>query len=331
MSELSEKLAKVRAVLHQTNLDGIRLRTTDWFSWATCGGSNVVLQTSDVGVAEVVITRDEAFVLSDHIEAERLRAEESPLEVRTAFEPKGKFGTETNLPLTLRWSLMPEELARYRALGRDAARAVGEVMRACRSEWTGLKLAGAAAEALWSRGIHPAVVLVGDERRLPLYRHPTPSADAVGARAMLVVCGRRHGLFANLTRFVYFRAPTKEERKLADDVQRVEAAAFSASKPGATLGDVYRAMVAEYAARGHPGAESKHHQGGPCGYLARDAFATATHAEKLQRHNAAAWNPSLPGAKIEDTILISDAGIEVLTVDDGWPVLNGRPDLLVRA
>jgi Xaa-Pro aminopeptidase len=326
VSELESKLARVRAELGA--FDGVRLRSTDWYSWATCGGSNVVLQTSDVGVAEVVITRDDAFVLSDSIEAERLRAEESPLQVRTSFSFAGRFATE--LPVTLRWSLLPEEIERYRALGRDAAVAVSQVLRECHADQTGFALAGAAAEALWSRGIHPALILVGDERRLPMYRHPTPTKDRLGERAMLVVCGRRHGLFANLTRFVYFRPPSAEEQVLSAQLTGIEAAAFGASRPGATLGEVYRAMAAAYARYGHPGAESKLHQGGPCGYLPRDAFATPTHAEKLQRNNAAAWNPSLSGAKIEDTILIRDEGIEVLTRDPSWPLEHDRPAVLVR-
>src|SRR3954466_3946430 len=47
----------------------------EWFGWARGGGSNGVLLTTDVGFAEVVITVDRAYVLTDQIEAERLRAE----------------------------------------------------------------------------------------------------------------------------------------------------------------------------------------------------------------------------------------------------------------
>jgi Xaa-Pro aminopeptidase len=40
-----------------------------------------------------------------------------------------------------------------------------------------------------------------------------------------------------------------------------------------------------------------------------------------------AWNPSLPGMKIEDTILRTDDGLEVLTADPAWPTVEvaGRP------
>jgi Xaa-Pro aminopeptidase len=151
---------------------------------------------------------------------------------------------------------------------------------------------------------------------------------------MLVFCARRHGLFANLTRFVYFRPPSAEERRLAADVARVEAAGFRASRPGVTLGAVYGAMVEAYAACGHPGAEAFHHQGGSCGYGARDDVATPGSKVVLQPSNAMAWNPSLPGAKIEDTVVLRDGGLKILTVDPRWPTFDvdgrARPDLLVR-
>jgi hypothetical protein len=35
---------------------------------------------------------------------------------------------------------------------------------------------------------------------------------------------------------------------------------------------------------------------------------------------AVAWNPSVHGSKIEDTALVTDSGIEILTRDERWPV-----------
>ncbi|WP_224240807.1 M24 family metallopeptidase [Hyalangium gracile] len=359
VKELEVKLARVRATLEQHQLGAVRLRGVDWFAWATCGGSNVVLLTTDVGVAEVLITREGAWVLTDAIEAARLEEEEVPRglpiwsspwaqrEQREAFVESKRgggqvasdrpTGKEVPLPAELvdaRHSLLPEELERYRVLGRDAAEAMTEVLLAAKPEWTGWQLAGAGAEALWARGIHPALTLVGEERRLPLHRHATASRERLGARAMLVFCARRHGLFANLTRFVYFREPSAIERKLAVDVARVEAAAFRTSRPGVALGEVYAAMVEAYAACGHPGAQAFHHQGGSCGYLSRDDVALPGSKVLLQPSNAMAWNPSLPGSKIEDTVVVSNQGIELLTVDPRWPTFEmegrARPDLLVR-
>ena len=350
MTELDAKLARVRSALQRHELAAVRFRGTDWFSWATCGGSNAVLLTTDVGVAEVLVTGDGAWVMTDVIEAGRLAAEEIPTGLpvhatpwerpaeREAFVHERASGGaiasdrpvdgERPLPRSLvRAPLLEVELERYRCLGRDAAEAMTELLTAARPDWTGLRVAGVASELLWFRGIHPALVLVGDARRVRAHRHPTAADVPLGDRAMVVFCARRRGLFANLTRWVSFRAETVAERALGADVAAVEAAALTASRPAAALADVLGTITAAYAARGHAGAERLHHQGGSCGYLSRDAVARPGVPTRLADRDAVAWNPSLPGAKIEDTFAVDAAGVEVLTVDPRWPTfdVNGRP------
>ncbi|MCC3512096.1 MAG: peptidase M24, partial [Microcoleus sp. PH2017_17_BER_D_A] len=74
-AEVDRKLEFIRKTLTETAL---RLRGTDWFAWATAGGSNTVLLTAETGVAEILITAENAFVLTDEIEAQRLQDEELP-------------------------------------------------------------------------------------------------------------------------------------------------------------------------------------------------------------------------------------------------------------
>jgi len=231
--------------------------------------------------------------------------------------------------------LLDEELDRYRALGRDAAEAMTEVLKRAEPGWTEWQLAGAGAEALWRRGIEPTLTLVGGESRVATFRHATATRVPIGNRAMLVFCGRRHGLYANLTRFVYFREPTAAEEELIEHVARVEAVTFAASRPGASVGAIYDVIARAYAELGHPGAEAFHHQGGTTGYLSREAFALPGLGLMIEEATALAWNPSLPGAKIEDTVVTTSGGIEILTIDPAWPSVEvdgrPRPDVLVRA
>jgi hypothetical protein len=72
-TEVAGKLAMLRAALDLSGAGAIRLRGTDWFAWVTAGGSNAVLLAADTGVAEVLVTREEACVLTDEIEAARAR------------------------------------------------------------------------------------------------------------------------------------------------------------------------------------------------------------------------------------------------------------------
>jgi Xaa-Pro aminopeptidase len=360
VEELARKLEAIRTAMRADRIAAVRLRGTDWFAWATCGASNVVLLTTDTGVAEVLVTSSRASILTDEIEALRLRDEELPagfelVAVRWTARPSAwdavaresarggpiasdrPVSGEVPLPAALvaaRATLLPDEIERYRVLGGEAAEAATDVLRSAEPEWTGWQLAGAAAEALWARGIEPALTLAAGERRVAAYRHAAARDERLGGRALLVVCARRNGLFANLSRFVYFRAPTAAELALDSAVAAVEADVLDALRPGLTLGDAYDLLAASYTRHGHPGAERAHHQGGTCGYSSRDALARPGSRIEVQRGGAVAFNPSLPGAKIEDTVLVGDGAVAVLTVDPRWPVrtVRGRPrpDLLVR-
>ncbi|OON63996.1 peptidase M24 [Massilia sp. KIM] len=342
-AEVADKLALLRATLAQAGAGAIRLRGVDWFAWVTAGGSSSVLLAADTGVAEVLVTADEACVLTDAIEAERLRAEEIPPgftfhiepwaepELRERYVQNAAAGRvllsdrpvngEQPLPLALRQRrlvLGPGEHERYRLLGREAAEAMSEALRRARPEWTEFELAGAGAEALWRRGIHPALVLAAGERRLPLYRHPTPSAEPIGRRAMLVFCARRHGLYANLTRFVSFGPAPEEQRVLHD----VEATGLAAVAPGKSLSAVYHALAQAYRHADREDAIAEHHQGGITGYQAREILAGPSTATQLETGMAFAFNPSFAGMKIEDTFLLGPQGLENLTFDPGWPALD---------
>ena len=42
----------------------------------------------------------------------------------------------------------------------------------------------------------------------------------------------------------------------------------------------------------------------------------------MQEGQVYAWNPSITGCKSEDTVLVTDSGVEVLTATDGWPMIR---------
>jgi hypothetical protein len=357
-AELASKLATMRSVLDSVGLGAMRLRGHDWFAWATGGASNSVLWTSELGVAELLVTRREVFALADAIDAGRLEREEVPDGVEVVELPwadpdrrdgfvAGVVGDgtvasdapaadEDPLPESLavaRQRLGPEEHERYRILGRGTAEALTETLGSATPETTEREIAAAGADALLRRGIHPALVLVGGSRRLPLFRHPTPTAEPIGDRAMVVFCGRGHGLYANLTRSVYFRVPTPQERRDMASVFEVESIAWNATRPGVTLGDVFASMVAAYDRLGFRGAELEHHQGGVTGYRSREVVATPGNRWTIQSGSAVAWNPSLPGIKVEDTALVTPGGLQLVTLDPEWPAVaigsRPRPDVLV--
>lgn len=215
-----------------------------------------------------------------------------------------------------RASLLPGEVARYRALGRETAEALTDAAPLLRPDTTERGAAATLADLLVRRGIDPLVLLVAGAPRLA-HRHPLPTDGPLGERAMLVVCGRRHGLIANATRWVG-AAGADDDRIL-----EVEAGFLAATRPGTRLDAAFAAGCRAYAAAGfEPDEWQRHHQGGPTGYAGRDPRATADTADLIVEQQAFAWNPSAPGAKVEDTVLIGTGGAEVLTVDPCWPTVT---------
>lgn len=352
-TEAAVKIHKLREHMSEQQITAVRLKGVDWFAWITCGGRSSVIFTSETGVADVFITPQNAWVLTNTIEHQRLAEEEVPPEFEIMafpwehpsllerFVQQNSKGTcysdrpapqEKPLPelfRNLKLILGPEEIQRYREIGRKAAEAMTEALAKAAPDWSENQLAGEGAKALWSRGLDPALVMVGNHRRALLHRHPIAGPEKLGDSAMLVFCARGFGLFANLTRFVYFRPLSPEEENKFSVTLKLEAAAFHASQPEKTLPELYKDLAAAYASEGCAAEISRHHQGGPTGYLSREYVVTPESPPqvKLARGMALAWNPSLPGAKVEDTVLLSENGIEILTADPTWPttVFAGRP------
>ena len=355
--EVAGKLRLVRGLIGPGRV--LRLKGIDWFAWITAGGASEVLLAAESGIAEVVVTGEGAFVVTDEIEAKRLIDEQLPpgfelrilpwaypsqrqvvmrelaqgMPVLSDRPEEGELDLPRPLPAA-KMTLTPPEIQRYREVGLLAGQAMTETLQQARPEWTELQLSGAGAAALLSRGLAPALVMAAGERRLTLYRHPMPTAEPLGACAMLVFCARGYGLYANLTRFVSFGALTPEQEILHRQVREVEAHALSLSRPGASLHEVYRELASAYAAAGCEQAIREHHQGGITGYLSREVIASPEAPEHLSAGMAVAWNPSMTGAKVEDTFLVTESGLSNLTLDPAWPTVpvaeRERPLVLQR-
>ncbi|MGK0619755.1 M24 family metallopeptidase [Meiothermus cerbereus] len=325
-------LTRLRAWMEARGYTHFFVQQPENFAWLS-GGDNTVVVFRPVA-AWLEVTPASVRLHASQIEAGRLLDEEvMGLEVvrypwYSPPAPEGPSDLEHDLT-PLRLVLSPEEQARYRTLGQDAATALGESLRFADPDWSEYELAGAISEALLSKGIQPLVLLVAGEERLFRYRHPIPKQQRLGRLFMGVVCGRRHGLIANLSRLRSFGHP--EAQHLNQQICQVEAAALEASRPGATLGEVLEKIRAAYQAIGYPQEFENHHQGGLTGYKSREVLARPDQPTRLEPGMALAWNPSLPGAKVEDTFLLGEQGLENLTLDPTWPMtpVDGRPRPMV--
>lgn len=348
LTEVNTKLAQIRQILASERATALRLRGTDWFAWITAGASNTVLLAQETGIAEVLVTAAGAWVLTDEIEAGRLRDEELPsgfslhvtpwkdADPRKAFVMENTAGGsiisdrptlgELSLPaalVTYKRTLLASEIERYREVGHLAAAAMTEVLQAAQPAWTEYQLAGAGAEAMLARGLQPALTLAAGARRVYAYRHPTPSDAPLENYAMLVFCARKYGLYANLTRFVSFQTLSSALTAAHRQIWEIEAEALAGTQPEHTINTVYARLANAYAARSVSSEIDAHHQGGSTGYLSREVVATPTARDVMLAGQAFAWNPSLPGVKVEDTFLLrTDGALDNLTYDADWPTIE---------
>ena len=218
--------------------------------------------------------------------------------------------------------LDPWEQEVLRSVAVDTADAVEEVAQTLAFGLTEFAVAGRLAAGLWERGLEPIVVLVSGDARTERRRHPLPTSKRIDHDAILSVCGRRRGLVASVTRSVH-RGPVPEERRVRQaQVAAVDAAAMACSRPGISLREVFAAMREAYARQGHPQAWTQHHQGGLSGYASRTKLATDETDLMLEAGMVLAYNPSLPGAKSEDTCLLGPDGVSVVSQSRrNWPLL----------
>jgi Xaa-Pro aminopeptidase len=294
--------------------------------WLLCGrGRPVAAGTSPYAVR---VTDTEAFVLFQDIESSRVVADERWDELGyepTAyswFEPAPNGLPQPDLS-ALRRSLFPEELARYRAAGRDARDAFVECLDRLQPESRELDATAELARRLHARGFTTPVLLAGGEARAPVHRHPLPTAAPLGRFALLAVTAERDGLHVSMTRVVSFGPAPAELRERVSAAAEVDAAVLAASRPGARVGELFDVLASAYAALGLPDEWRLHHQGGLTGYAGREVFATPGDPTILPSACAVAWNPSVTGGgKSEDTALVTGDGLEVITRTPELPELT---------
>jgi antitoxin VapB len=320
------------------------------FAWATCGAASYVNTASTFGEASLLITSGARYVLANNIEATRLEQEEKLAdhgwELRAApwhgGAPPGddpmqglRLGADGPYPGTLdlsteisrlRAELTPEEGARFRQLGKACADAMGAAARGVRPGLSEHEIAAVLSHECESRGVQAIVMLVAADERVFKFRHPLPTAKRLTRHAMLVLCGRRHGLVCSITRLLHFGRLDDDLRRRHDAVVRVDAAMISATRPGVSLGEVFRVAVNTYAENGWPEEWRNHHQGGPAGYEPREWVATPQSVEVVRAGQAFAWNPSITGTKSEDTVLVGPTGNDVITEIPDWPVIGVSAD-----
>jgi Xaa-Pro dipeptidase len=350
-AELREKQSRLDTLFGESGLDALLLRRSENIAWVTAGQAEVrVLIPGETGVASLLITRDGGrFYLAPSNEGPRLAAEEfahldyEPVlfpwyEDRTVAEARrlaggGRIGTDNataDFPVIslagLRASLTAAEIARYRWLGARTAEVTSRALLKLEPGVTEFEMEGMVADSLLSEGILPSVLLMAVDERILKYKHAVARGASLKKYGMINLCSRKWGLAISVTRFVHF-GPVHEGLQAGfAGAARVNAALLHATRVGATSGELFSVVQKAYRAAGFGGDEELHHQGGACGYGEREWLATPGGADVVVNAQGFAWNPSIRGGKVEDTVLLLDGRIECLTATPDLPAVETSVD-----
>lgn len=333
---IANRRARLCRIMEELHLEAILLRRPANFAWYTGGADNRVDRSSATSATAVLVTSEREYVVTNNIEAPRMRGEETPgLEVveHPWYESaapllreligRGAVGTDysesvstrdvSNRVASLRRVLDSETIVRYLKVGADTTEAVDEASGALHPDMTEREASARLAASCRTRGLHTPVLLVACERRIASYRHPIPTDVRLEGRVMLVVCAERGGLHANLTRIVAFEEPDKEyARRQAACENILRRMRLEATHAGRTLGDAFEDCTGFYEAEGYSGGWKYHHQGGLTGYAAAEQIASQNSEQEILPGQTFSWNPSLAGAKAEDTFVLTDSGPQTI-------------------
>jgi antitoxin VapB len=349
-AELDAKHENLLEWLRTQGLAAVLIRRNENVAWLTGGAVELrVLTPGETGVASLLVTAaGKRYYFTTENEAPRLHDEEfGALDFEPVLFPwyaddtalaaaklaDGPLGSDSwGAGLTpvnlypLRAALSESEIARYRWLGAETAAATVEALHQVEPGLSEYDLEAITAAGLLRRGILPSVALYAVDDRILKYKHAVPRGKRLKQYGMLNLCSRKWGLAISITRFIHFGPPPAELAARFEASAQVNAALLNAARVGATSAELFRVAQAAYAAQGFPGDEQFHHQGGPTGYGEREWVATPQGTEVVVNNQAFAWNPSIRGGKIEDTVLLRDGVIENLTPTLELPQLAAKVD-----
>jgi antitoxin VapB len=342
--EIGIKKQQLIEFMAERSLAGVLLSRHENVAWATAGQVDMrVGIPAATGSAAVLVRGDgSGFYITTNNEAPRMHDEEFgglPFELVVLPWQEGDFVTaahrlavtgslgadtpEANCEVVnlagLRSQLQPAEIERYRSLGAMTARIVEDVVLHIEPGETEEEISAITASRLIQKAILPSVLLMAVDDRILKYKHALPRGRRLQRFGMVNLCARKWGLVISMTRFVHFGPMPQGLVDGFEAAAKVNGALLHATRAGATAQHLYAVAKDAYAAAGFPGAEEFHHQGGATGYGEREWVATPMGAEIVLDRQAFAWNPSCEGGKVEDTVLLRDGAIELLTETTEFP------------
>jgi antitoxin VapB len=344
--EFAVKLKRLRAFLKKHGYDAALMGTAANFAWLSCGGKNKVLLNTDYGASVLLVTEDRLVCVANTMDARRLAEQElaglgfEMVPLKWYAEPvaahaqqiagQGRLLADMPLPgadfnfqkfYALHYPLTDQEIFRYRGLGRDAEEVMRRVADQTKPGMSGYDVESLLIAEFAAKKMNVACLIVGSDEEIWNYRHPLPSPKRIEKQLMLVLAVERHGLNVPITRMVCFGGePAAETARRFRAVCNIEARTIAACRPGIRFAEILARQKGWYAAEGFAAETENHFMGGITGYIPNDSSLCLDDSAVVQERQAFNWFITITGVNVEDTMITTATGPQLLTCTGRWPV-----------
>jgi Xaa-Pro aminopeptidase len=361
-ADLLAKHERVSALLREADRDGLLVLDPANFAWLTTGATAKGV-ASPADLPCLFVQNSYRWILCSNVDTQRLFDEEldglgfqlkewpwhlgrtqllADLVHGKKVACDGPFNGCTNVSAQMavaRLTLSDAEQTRLLRLGKSVAHALEATGRNLDRGDSEEEIAGQLSHRLLHHGFEPVTLFVAADDRGRRYRRGGATKATVERTCTLQVTARKWGLHATASRTVAFGPVddvTRQDHELACKTTAIEILSSTPhAKPAdilALAGRLLQTVGLEHEWRLAPA-------GWLTGFAPAEYPFTPTDATtELAPGQAVVWTGNIAGATNADTILITDAGPQVVTPPEGWPVkrikLAGvpvdRPDVLVR-
>ncbi len=363
--DVDRKHRRLAELLVAKRFDAWLLQTPPNFSWLT-SGSPCPQSNPGQSTAALFLTADARVVAANNIDASFLfdrklgglgfqlkqRAWHEPREVLLADLCRGRkvavdchsaaalvSGTYlADSVLSLRRALGPIERERMRKLGQEVAHSVEATARNVELGQTEAEINAQLAHRLLRREVDPVRLRACVDGRTATYRQWTGGASEMKRCAMISATGSRDGLHCTATRTVLFGLPTGGFVEAFHKSTMLCATGMHFTQSGMMFRDIWPKVKRIYEKQNLVDEWRLADQAEVTGYRPCETLLTPDCELIIEPHLAICWHPSVAGAMVGDTILVTDEGFELVTPASDWPIITitvkgeaiSLPDLLVR-
>jgi len=344
LADIEEKHRRVRALLKSADSEALLLQDPSSLSWITAG-ADLSRSNADGCQTSVFVTEDARLFATNAVDATQLFERDAfglgfQLKQREWFQPhsalisdlcrgrrvlsdSGFEGTRlaARQILQIRLPLTELETDRLRRLARVLVHAVEVTCGHVRRGVTEAAIAGELSHRLYRRTVLPLRIQVAADGRNQRYRHWAFGEDPVEHFVTVACVARRWGLHVAVHRTVSCGTIPQSLREAHQKAVLMHATGMFFSANGQQLNTIWPRVQRIYEKFGMPSEWQLCDQADVLGYRFPEHQLTPSSEFLLQAPVPIYWHPSVAAAMPGDTILVTEKGIEPLTLSAAWPEL----------